>query len=291
MHPGINIDIKLRPARLGMIFFLTGCTKLPCTSPSHILYCIISPIDELQVDIIEVISDALYSDSEIVIDAAAELLDTLLKKNAEDMATMESLSLVSTFMQNASASATNLLQTEEAMKLKEAERDAILVELVSAVSLQRFRFDTGMLHTQIRFTCGGKFTIHKLGNCLNPHLSLFALHLQRAQQRADALQGLHPPLLWPLKVPSNLGRWADLRMVCWSYCSREQPILLSMCVVFVWKLSHHSLHQDPIIQIVCCQCYSREPSSPPFSAATIPTPVGARPILISTSTPVSEKIY
>ena len=67
---------------------------------------------------------------------------------------MESLSLVSTFLQNASASATNLLQTEEAMKLKEAERDAILVELVSAVGMQRFRFDTGMLHNQRYFHLG-----------------------------------------------------------------------------------------------------------------------------------------
>ena len=99
-----------------------------------------------QIDIIEVISDALYSDSEAVIDAAAELLDTLLKKNAEDAASMESLSLVSSFMQNAdaSASAAGLLETEEAMKVKEAERDAILSELVSAVGLQRLRFDTGM---------------------------------------------------------------------------------------------------------------------------------------------------
>ena len=101
-----------------------------------------------QIDIIEVISDALYSDSEAVIDAAAELLDTLLKKNAEDAASMESLSLVSSFMQNAdaSASAAGLLETEEAMKLKEAERDAILSELVSAVGLQRLRFDTGMFN-------------------------------------------------------------------------------------------------------------------------------------------------
>ena len=99
----------------------------------------------LQVDIIEVISDSLYSDSEAVIDAAAELLDTLLKKNAEDTATMESLSLVSNFMQNASgaSAAAGLMQTEEAMKLREAERDAILVELVSAVGLQRLRFDSG----------------------------------------------------------------------------------------------------------------------------------------------------
>ena len=99
----------------------------------------------IEVDIIEVISDALYSDSEAVIDAAAELLDTLLKKNAEDTATMESLSLVSNFMQNASgaSAAAGLMQTEEAMKLREAERDAILVELVSAVGLQRLRFDSG----------------------------------------------------------------------------------------------------------------------------------------------------
>ena len=99
----------------------------------------------LQVDIIEVISDSLYSDSEAVIDAAAELLDTLLKKNAEDTATMESLSLVSNFMQNASgaSAAAGLMQTEETMKLREAERDAILVELVSAVGLQRLRFDSG----------------------------------------------------------------------------------------------------------------------------------------------------
>jgi hypothetical protein len=58
---------------------------------------------------------------------------------------MESLSLVSNFMQNASgaSAAAGLMQTEEAMKLKEAERDAILVELVSAVGLQRLRFGSG----------------------------------------------------------------------------------------------------------------------------------------------------
>eukprot|EP00563_Minutocellus_polymorphus_P006543 CAMPEP_0181034076 /NCGR_PEP_ID=MMETSP1070-20121207/7616_1 /TAXON_ID=265543 /ORGANISM="Minutocellus polymorphus, Strain NH13" /LENGTH=1222 /DNA_ID=CAMNT_0023111583 /DNA_START=327 /DNA_END=3995 /DNA_ORIENTATION=- len=99
---------------------------------------------ETKIDIVEVISDALYSDSEAVIDAAAELLDTLLKKNAEDTATMESLSLVSTFMQSVSggSAAAGLVQTEEAMRLKEAERDVILVELVSAVGLQRLRFDS-----------------------------------------------------------------------------------------------------------------------------------------------------
>jgi hypothetical protein len=121
---------------------------LICDLTNSVLCTILFDIQQYptQIDIIEVISDALYSDSEAVIDAAAELLDTLLKKNAEDAASMESLSLVSSFMQNAdaSASAAGLLETEEAMKVKEAERDAILSELVSAVGLQRLRFDTGM---------------------------------------------------------------------------------------------------------------------------------------------------
>ena len=121
--------------------------------------------------------------------------------------------------------------------------------------------------------------------------SLLSEHEQRAQQRADVLRGLHPPLLWLLKVPSNQGRWADRRMACWSYCSREQPIHLYTSVAFVWKPFQRSLHQDPIIQTVCCRYYSREPSFPPPSAATIPTPVEMRPILIFTSTPAFEKLY
>ena len=136
-----------------------------------------------QIDIIEVISDALYSDSEAVIDAAAELLDTLLKKNAEDTATMESLSLVSNFMQNASgdSAAAGLMQTEETMKLKEAERDAILVELVSAVGLQRLRFDSGMFHVWLVIIF---MFFSSLCKCSTFFMLLFFSVQQRAWQHA-----------------------------------------------------------------------------------------------------------
>ena len=120
---------------------------------------------------------------------------------------------------------------------------------------------------------------------------LLSRHQQRAQPHADVLQGSHPPLPWLLKVPSNQGRWADHRMACWNYCSREQPIHPYKFAAFASRPSQRSLRQDPIIQIVCYRYYSREPSSLPPSAATTPTLVRARPTLIFTSTPVSEKIY
>ena len=178
------------------------------------------------------------------------------------------------------------------MKLKEAERDAILVELVSAVGLQRFRFDTGMAFGQFVSIVNLLVAVlYSFNILLHLFHSFLSGHEQRAQQRADVLRGLHPQLLWLLKVPSNQGRWADLRMVCWSYCSKEQPIHLYTSVAFVWRPSQRSLHQDPIIQTVCCRYYSREPSSPPPSAATTPTLVRTRPILNFTSTPAFEKIY
>ena len=142
-----------------------------------------------QVDIIEVISDALYSDSEAVIDAAAELLDTLLKKNAEDTATMESLSLVSNFMQNASgaSAAAGLMQTEEAMKLREAERDAILVELVSAVGLQRLRFDSGTFCVAWLVNLSGFFFVLQM---LKLYFMLFLFFgLQQARQLVGVWRG------------------------------------------------------------------------------------------------------
>lgn len=73
---------------------------------------------------------------------------------------MESLSLVSTFMQNASASATNLLQTEEAMKLKEAERMPSWLSWFRQSACRDF--DSTQVCYTISFTCGGKFTIHKI---------------------------------------------------------------------------------------------------------------------------------
>ena len=93
-------------------------------------------------DIIEVISDALYSDAEIVIDAVAELLETLLRKNLEESAAFESVYLVGSFLQGGGSESSVIGATAGSMKLAEEEREKALSELVSAIGLQRFRFST-----------------------------------------------------------------------------------------------------------------------------------------------------
>lgn len=118
------------------------------------------PSSYLQINIVEVISDTLYSDSEAVIDAAAELLETLLKKNDEDAAKMESVSLINSFMQGAGTGAAGIAmaQAEESMKREDADREAILSELVSAIGLQRFRFaDAVQSEGELRYCSEDKY--------------------------------------------------------------------------------------------------------------------------------------
>ena len=100
---------------------------------------------------------------------------------------MESLSLVSTFMQSVSggSAAAGLVQTEEAMRLKEAERDVILVELVSAVGLQRLRFDSGTLFV-LRTLCILLTLEFRLAHAQHIFSLLFFSGQQQARQHAGA---------------------------------------------------------------------------------------------------------
>ena len=66
------------------------------------------------------------------------MLETLLKKNAEDAASMQSFSFVNNFLK--STGANGLTVAEESVRRNGAEREAIISELVSAIGLQRFRF-------------------------------------------------------------------------------------------------------------------------------------------------------
>lgn len=80
--------------------------------------------------IAEVISDSLYSHAESIIDAAAELLDTLLitgKQNSDQI-------------QQLRGSSADAIDIENRMEAFAKETNDFLVELVSAVGLQRFRF-------------------------------------------------------------------------------------------------------------------------------------------------------
>ena len=96
---------------------------------------------QTKVDILEVISDALYSESETVMDSMAELFDTLLRKHEQDTTSMEGFSVVNSFMQRTSIQSPQVLkETQQMMNNEQAQRETILAELITAVGLQRFRF-------------------------------------------------------------------------------------------------------------------------------------------------------
>jgi len=88
----------------------------------------------------------MYSDSELVMDALSELLDTLLRQHAEDQNAIQGLAIAGSVMKGISAasfqSPTTMLQFEKELAAAVQERDAILSELVSAVGMQRFRFSS-----------------------------------------------------------------------------------------------------------------------------------------------------
>lgn len=94
----------------------------------------------VNINIVEVISDAMYSDSDIVMDALSELLDHLLRKHTESGSAIEGFAIarnvvgLSAFL----GPGMDRLQTDVASEVE--DRDAILIELVSAIGLQRFRF-------------------------------------------------------------------------------------------------------------------------------------------------------
>ena len=77
-----------------------------------------------KVNIAEVISDTLYSHSEPIIDAAAELLDTLLLAGKRKHLKFDN----------------DTMSVENNNENIDQETHAFLEELITAVGLQRFRF-------------------------------------------------------------------------------------------------------------------------------------------------------
>lgn len=91
----------------------------------------------------------MYSDSEMVLDALAEMLETLMDKHTQDRITMDSLSMVQSFIQTQGIypfeSASTIRTLEENVSLEMSEREDILSELVIAIGLQRFKMKMHLL--------------------------------------------------------------------------------------------------------------------------------------------------
>jgi hypothetical protein len=96
----------------------------------------------IQVNILEVIADALYSNSEAAIDAVSDLIETLLRQDAKGAKVTLGLSIAGSVMGNLlpEGAANDMLLAKQVTEEVEKSRISILSELVSAVGLQRFRF-------------------------------------------------------------------------------------------------------------------------------------------------------
>ena len=84
----------------------------------------------------------MYSDAEIVMDAISELLDTLLRQHAKEESALKGISIMTGVATNSFASPDSILQLEKELASEAQERDEIVMELVSAIGLQRFRFSS-----------------------------------------------------------------------------------------------------------------------------------------------------
>jgi hypothetical protein len=85
----------------------------------------------------------MYSDSDLVMDALSDFLETTLQKNAKDQSIFHDLattSTISVMKDTASIAIPDLAHAETHMESEMKERELILTELVSAIGLQRFRF-------------------------------------------------------------------------------------------------------------------------------------------------------
>eukprot|EP00985_Skeletonema_marinoi_P032421 scaffold39130_cov139-Skeletonema_marinoi.AAC.4 len=94
------------------------------------------------INILVTIADALYSNSEAVIDAVSELIDTLLQLDEREASISQGLSIAQSLM-NGVMSDTGLNSLDLARQItgeNDTARPRILSEFVSAVGLQRFRF-------------------------------------------------------------------------------------------------------------------------------------------------------
>lgn len=134
----------LHPCNVSVLFF--NCLRFRSV-PSH-----------QQINLVDLLSDAMYSDSRMVIDALAELIEhqdrsqnnSWNNTNCDGTDTNpvaprmtiseERMTQVRYIMQVDEASFRNNISVEQLVLIESKEMACILEELVSAIGLQRFRF-------------------------------------------------------------------------------------------------------------------------------------------------------
>ncbi len=90
----------------------------------------------LQVNIVEVLSDAMYSDSQLVMEAVAELMERVVL--TRDMTTDRMTQ--TRYIMEVDETKFQSISVADLERIESKEMEAIVQELVSAIGLQRFRF-------------------------------------------------------------------------------------------------------------------------------------------------------
>jgi len=96
--------------------------------------------NKVQINIVDVLSDAMYSDSGLVVDALAEFVEAVVEKHQELTVSDEHMTQVRYIMQVDEASFRTHITKEQLILIESKEMLSILEELCSAIALQRFRF-------------------------------------------------------------------------------------------------------------------------------------------------------
>jgi hypothetical protein len=85
---------------------------------------------------VEVLSDAMYSDSQLVMDAVAELMERVLDTKELSMDRMTQ----TRYIMEVDEATFQSISVADLQRIESKEMNAIVEELVSAIGLQRFRF-------------------------------------------------------------------------------------------------------------------------------------------------------
>lgn len=86
-----------------------------------------------------IISDALYSDSDLVVEGMAELIDNCIQGNNESRVSDERMTQARYIME-VEEEIFRTITAEDLYRIEVKEMQDVLDELVSAIGLQRFRY-------------------------------------------------------------------------------------------------------------------------------------------------------
>lgn len=95
----------------------------------------------IQVNFIEIINDAMYSDSKHVVEALAEFVEAAVSDNEETPTVLEErMTQVRYLLQVDEVAFQSNFSADQLNLIESKEMSSIVDELVSAIGLQRFRF-------------------------------------------------------------------------------------------------------------------------------------------------------